>query len=887
MGLSRSMLCAAASVTALLVATPALAKSVPQSVTIPLTTREGESFPNVVTVSVGGGRASPVTFDTGSAGLYLLGDAIGSYIDTGATFIQTYEDHNQFTGKVVLATVSFPDASGVATTGMIGVGFITDAGCKPGFSCPGMGTGRVGVLGARYYNSAADNVFNPLAFLPGNLNSGFIVAAGGPTPSLIVGLTPEMTAPFLSNSATVFIPESTAGQGGAPYAWETKSISICFSVNGAAKSCAATSLDTGEHDAQFVPGAPVDPKLIDNKDYLKPDQSVTISIPGLLSTTVTTGNTNWLNRYKLVPAPIGNPPGFNSGAQFYYYYAVAFDYLNGTAGFSPLTTWITGNYTASRDSDLGNPGAIAIFGTLNFEDGFVSSRPIFIASDSTFNVIGDATLSGTLSGANPLTIEGQGTLTLDGQSVNTAPVLINGPTVYVDGSLPTVVVLADGKIGGIGSIGALVADTGIIAPGHSIGTFTVTGDAVFGPGAVYEAEIGKRGRNDLVAVGGRALIAGGTLTILPDETFTPHFGKHKVLTAAGGIDGEFRVEASHFGASKAAFPFIGIDAVTTANAVIVELGRSDVPFAQFAQTPNQRAAASGADRLPWSDPLLQALAFLNGPNAPAAFDAISGEIYASDQTVLIQQADIVRYAVMGRLRQISDGAVRPDTPLYLWGEGYGGFADNDGNFNVGGVDSAIGGFLTGFDAKIAPEWRLGLAMGAGWSNFDLDVRRSSGSADNLDLAVYANGNLGAAGPGLVTARLGGAHSWHDIDTDRSVLFPGFADRVSASYDASTAQMFGELGYQLACDGLAQLEPFVGLGYANLDTDSFRERGGVAALRGRGDDFSSTESVLGVRAARLFSLANGHTVRLQGEPRLWRPDPDCRPSVCRRNHPVHR
>ena len=64
--------------------------------------------------------------------------------------------------------------------------------------------------------------------------------------------------------------------------------------------------------------------------------SLTPTDPCTLTKTLVSGDTKWLNKYKMVSAPIGPPPGFNSGAQFYYYYAIAFDYLHGHLGFSPL-----------------------------------------------------------------------------------------------------------------------------------------------------------------------------------------------------------------------------------------------------------------------------------------------------------------------------------------------------------------------------------------------------------------------------------------------------------------------------------------------------------------------------------------------------------------------
>ncbi len=270
-------------------------------------------------------------------------------------------------------------------------------------------------------------------------------------------------------------------------------------MNGGAESHAVTSFDTGESEGQFY--APVDPSLIDPNGDLIPNQTVTIRIPGILTQTVTTGDTHWQDVYKIIaPAGEGEPKGYNSGAPFYYYYAIAYDYLTGTAGFSPLTTWIIGDYHAEHDSDLGDNGAIAVFGTLELADNFSSQRAIGVSGESTIRTLGNATLGGTLSGLAPLKIEGPGSLTLSGTSINTGPVLVDGATLLVDGELPPVVILADGTIGGNGTIGALVAAGGVISPGHSIGRFVVAGDAVLGPGSTYQVEVNPPDQSDQLVV---------------------------------------------------------------------------------------------------------------------------------------------------------------------------------------------------------------------------------------------------------------------------------------------------------------------------------------------------------------------------------------------------
>jgi outer membrane autotransporter protein len=56
-------------------------------------------------------------------------------------------------------------------------------------------------------------------------------------------------------------------------------------------------------------------------------------------------------------------------------------------------------------------------------------------------------------------------------------------------------------------------------------------------------------------------------------------------------------------------------------------------------------------------------------------------------------------------------------------------------------------------------------------------------------------------------------------------------------------------------GPAALEPFAGLAFVHVDTDSFHERGGVAALKGSGGNEDVGYSTLGLRAATTWHLSD--------------------------------
>ena len=87
-----------------------------------------------------------------------------------------------------------------------------------------------------------------------------------------------------------------------------------------------------------------------------------------------------------------------------------------------------------------------------------------------------------------------------------------------------------------------------------------------------------------------------------------------------------------------------------------------------------------------------------------------------------------------------------------------------------------------------------------------------------------------------------------------MVFPGFYENEEASYSGDTGQVFGEAAYPILM-GSAAIEPFAGLAFVHVSTDSFHERGGVAALRGASEDEDVGYSTLGLRVATTWRLSD--------------------------------
>jgi outer membrane autotransporter protein len=298
--------------------------------------------------------------------------------------------------------------------------------------------------------------------------------------------------------------------------------------------------------------------------------------------------------------------------------------------------------------------------------------------------------------------------------------------------------------------------------------------------------------------------------------------------------------------------------------------------------------------------LNQALASQSAAGAQQAFDALSGEIHASAQTVMLNDSLYVREALLGRMRQASfagglgptaalasggptmayaeasgsslppsvasalayAGGLQPAFPAKtaplaapapetaFWAQGVGAWGSFGGDGNAADVSHTVTGFFSGVDRRLGPNWLAGFAGGYTGSSININHRGSSANIDTAHLAGYVAANYGPW-----NLRTGAAASFSTLGTSRSIVFPGFVDTAIARYGATTAQIFGEVGYGVTFGQIAA-EPFGGLAFVHLGTDSFAETGGIAALSGSGSSDNIGYSTLGGRAATNYVLPNG-------------------------------
>src|SRR5699024_3414375 len=147
------------------------------------------------------------------------------------------------------------------------------------------------------------------------------------------------------------------------------------------------------------------------------------------------------------------------------------------------------------------------------------------------------------------------------------------------------------------------------------------------------------------------------------------------------------------------------------------------------------AAASGLSDLTYGNSVYNALVKSSAPKARAAFDSLSGDPYANEQSALLSDSHYLRDAVNGRLSQHcaqlrqSDRTATANTPTHkacshaLWLRAYAANADFDGNGNAASMDHHPRGLFLGADTRLTDHWRVGLLFGARHATTHVDTRQ--------------------------------------------------------------------------------------------------------------------------------------------------------------------
>jgi hypothetical protein len=324
------------------------------SVSIPLGINTGDKPGYHLTISVAGGNARDVLLDTGSAGLWVYANAIGtSYRKTAYKVSNSYSSGIVYTGIVVYTHVDF--GNGIST-GEVPVALVQKATCKTGTTCPaqpgstycptvkpGPNAGVECIEASRklYGTFGADmttiDVPNSTAPVAEMYNVIFGIAqpfahAFAITPgALVVGdrsLDGATTMPLTADTAPQPLPN-----GAKP--WK-RDVTLCYTIATLKNTCYNTLFDTGASDVGFQTGdaLPVTPSKCGDR--------VT---PGLAFSAATKGGTlvasfnagNLTNFNRIINQKAQSPAQVNTGMTFFNRNVIYYDAKKGIVAIQPLT----------------------------------------------------------------------------------------------------------------------------------------------------------------------------------------------------------------------------------------------------------------------------------------------------------------------------------------------------------------------------------------------------------------------------------------------------------------------------------------------------------------------------------------------------------------------
>ena len=565
---------------------------------------------------------------------------------------------------------------------------------------------------------------------------------------------------------------------------------------------------------------------------------------------------------------------------------------SGTLILTGNNTYSGGTTISAGTLQLGNGGTTGSVTGNVIDDGILA----FDRSDSV-------TFGGVISGTGSVVKLGTGTLTLTGTNTYTGATTVNAGSLIVDGSIASAgtttvnagslivdgsiasaqtLVNAGGLLGGHGSLGGSLVNSGIVSPGDSPGTLTVNSNYIQNAGGTLRIQIAglAASQHDLLAVNGHASLA-GTLQLIGLGGFTLHVGDQVTfLTANGGVSGSFGTVQNQLTTGT----LVNVQVVDLPNSVVLEGTQGS--FVQFACNPNSVAAAQALNSAVGNPRASTLIAFLDDQplnNLCGDFTLIAPEALASIFNAGVSLANVQTANLIRRLEDIRAGStgfnssgftlngsppnfsggfagvsgpegksgpsVMTPTPENRWGvwvTGIGEFTNVDSTNDAAGYDIRSGGVTLGVDYRFTSCFAIGLT--AGYANINADLP----DGGNLDVNA---GQLGfyatAFGSGFYAdAAVTGGPSGYD---SRRTALLGSA---SGNTDGGNFNVLIAAGYDWQKGGLS-IGPTANFQYSYVGFSSFTESGSIAPLKFPSQNAESERTAFGMKAS--YDWKVGHVI----------------------------
>ncbi|MGJ3355187.1 autotransporter domain-containing protein [Providencia sp. Je.9.19] len=471
----------------------------------------------------------------------------------------------------------------------------------------------------------------------------------------------------------------------------------------------------------------------------------------------------------------------------------------------------------------------------------------------------------------------QGNLVLNAKNHYSKPSSINGGSLFIKGQLNSpldvnkgALILDNGKINsqvtlnqsglltGNGQINHLtVNQEAMVSPGHSIGTINITDSVIFKPDSHYLVEINAQGKHDTIKSQGTAVLNGGTVTVsfennknkLSKQQVNSLFDtQYTILSAEKGIRGKFE-------AVQPNYLFIGTTLNYSPNAVTLNIGRNNTSFDSVATTQNQKSVAQALDKLPTENSLYKSILKNDSKDeAISIFNTLTGQVHADILSNQINSSRHTRETIFKQLRlseSLNKTKEQNDNKGNIWAKALHDWDNTTNDGNAEGYDTSSYGVFLGADQRFYRD-KATFGLATGFTKNSLSGHHNSGNSENYHLALYGGIQLNP-----ITLRAGAEHTWHHINTHRSV------SQSMGNYQTQTHQAFIEAAYPLKA-AMFDIEPFANLTYVKATNGTIKETGNYGVLKADKQHINGILSTIGVRLDNQWMLNSRSSLNLYGE-----------------------
>lgn len=480
---------------------------------------------------------------------------------------------------------------------------------------------------------------------------------------------------------------------------------------------------------------------------------------------------------------------------------------------------------------------------LFIDNSLSASASVTLNANSTLNFlqVANDTFTGTLLGNGITNKNGTGVLNfLANGGAYTGQTQISNGIFALNSSLGgNIFVDTSGILSGIGNAlgNVTINNGGIISPGNSIGTLSVSGNYTQNPGSFYLVELNGAGQSDLIDIAGTSTINGGTVNaISTDGTFTP-FLPYTILHADGGVTGAY---------TSGAFltnPAFRVNLVYDPTNVFLVLGTN---FQFLAETPNQINVAAQFDSLlnPTGDEVvvIDNLLTLSVPELRNALDQMGGEQYTALVQTTHQSTQRFLRRIYDPIRNILADPCCYDPCLNetsVWVAGEGGHSNMSRDYNAHSYHVNNYSISLGAQKRFNEEFTFGAAA----SYDENKIHYSLGGSGKLH---YGMGGVYAAYTNACYYVLSDlVVGYNDCKVNRHIEFADIDRTASSKPTIFQTTFYTEIGKNFDLCNFA-VQPFIGVEVGYYNRHRIHENGADSLnLNVKRRDLNITTSRLGV------------------------------------------